>query len=98
MWDRIARFVFQFRLYLLALLVAATAFMGYHASKVQLSYDFTRAIPTDNPKYVVYEAFRQKFGEDGNLLVIGLQTDQLFKQGVFNDFTAFNSQLKSVAG
>lgn len=36
---------------LLILLIAATVFMGYEASKVKMSYDFAKAIPTDNPKY-----------------------------------------------
>ncbi len=98
MWESIARFVLRFRLLLLVMLVAATAFMGYHASKVQLSYELLRAIPTDNPKYVAYQDFRKKFGEDGNLMVIGVQTDKLFEQAVFNDYAAFNSQLKKIPG
>jgi predicted RND superfamily exporter protein len=98
MWGSIARFVLRFRLLLLGILVAATAFMGYHASKVQLSYELLRAIPTDNPKFVAYQDFRKKFGEDGNLMVIGVQTDKLFEQAVFNDYAAFNRQLKQVTG
>jgi len=57
--------------------------MAYRASRVKLSYDFTRTVPTDNPKYLAYQEFRQKFGEDGNLLVIGVQTDKLFQKAVF---------------
>jgi len=40
MWGSIARFVLKFRLFLLLILAAATAFMSYHASKVQMSYEF----------------------------------------------------------
>ncbi len=49
MWYRIAALVIKYRVALMVMLLAATAFMGYHASKVQLSYEFTNAIPTDNP-------------------------------------------------
>ena len=98
MWETIARFVLKFRLLLLLILVAATAFMGYHASKVQMSYEFSRAIPTDNPKYVTYQAFRKKFGEDGNLLVIGIQTKKLFEKDIFNDYIGLNNQIKKIAG
>jgi predicted RND superfamily exporter protein len=83
MWENIGRFVLKFRIPLLIVLFVATAFMGYHASKVQLSYEFAKAIPTDNPKYKAYQDFKKQFGEDGNLLVIGFQTDQLFKEGFF---------------
>jgi predicted RND superfamily exporter protein len=96
MWENIGRFVLKFRIPLLIVLLLATAFMGYHASKVQLSYEFAKAIPTDNPKYKAYQDFKKQFGEDGNLLVIGFQTDQLFKEGFFRDFREFNTQLKKV--
>ena len=80
MWYRLGQFILQYRIALLVLLLALTGFMGYHASKVQLSYDFTRAIPLDNPKYKAYQEFRKKFGDDGNLLVLGVQTDQFFNE------------------
>src|ERR1700689_1557146 len=98
MWESIARLVLKFRLYLLILLLAATAFMGYYASRGQMSYDFTKTVPSDNPKYVAYQAFRQKFGEDGNLLVVGVETDSLFQQSVFSDYVALGDQLRKIRG
>jgi predicted RND superfamily exporter protein len=72
--------------------------MGYHASKVQMSYEFSKAIPVDNPKYIEYQAFRQKFGEDGNLLVIGIQSDKFFQKDIFNDYAQINNQIKKIHG
>jgi uncharacterized protein len=80
------------------LLLGATAFMGWHASKVKLSYEFSRAIPTDNPKYQAYQEFRSKYGEDGNLLVIGIQTKDIFQQPIFNDYLKLHEDLKKTAG
>src|SRR5258708_12125580 len=98
MWESIARLVLKFRLYLLILLFFATAFMAYHATKVTLSYDSTRTIPTDNPKYLANQAFRQKFGDDGNLLVIAVQTDKLFQKDIFSDYISLNEEIKKVPG
>ncbi len=98
MWEVIARFVLRFRIGLLLLFLFATVFMGYHASQVQLSYEFSKAIPVDNPKYIAYQAFRQKFGDDGNLMVIGIQTDRFFEKDFFNDYTAFTAELKKIPG
>jgi len=70
--------------------------MAYFASKVQLSYEFAKAIPTDNPKYQEYLSFREKFGEDGNLLVIGVQTDNFFNLNTFNAFNNLTQELKSI--
>ncbi len=98
MWQSLGRFILKYRLPLLLLLAALTGFMAYHASKVELSYDFSRAIPVNNPKYKTYQEFRKKFGEDGNLLVIGIQTDKLFQEKVFNSYAELQRKLKKVYG
>jgi predicted RND superfamily exporter protein len=98
MWYRIAALVIKFRIALMALLLAATAFMAYHASRVQLSYEFTNAIPTDNPKYQAYQSFRKLFGEDGNLMVIGVQTDKFFTDRFFKDYTTLTKAIEKVQG
>ena len=93
MWEKIARFILRSRWMLLILLLALTVLMGYHASRVQMSYEFARAIPTDNPKYQAYQAFRSQFGEDGNLMAIGVQTEKLFQAPVFNDYAALAKEI-----
>ena len=59
MWKALGEGILRYKTILLIILLAATAFMGWHASKVKLSYDFARAIPTDNPKYQAYQEFRK---------------------------------------
>jgi predicted RND superfamily exporter protein len=70
--------------------------MGYHASKVQLSYEFAKAIPVDNPRYQQYLQFKEKFGEDGNLLVIGLDSKDLFTLPFFTDYQQLGNELKKI--
>ncbi len=98
MWYKAGKFILQQRLYLLIGLFVATAAMGWEASKVQLSYDFTRALPTDNPKYQEYQVFLKKFGGDGNTMVVGIETDQLFTLTIFNELGQLHKQLKKVPG
>ena len=97
MWQRLGKFVLQNRLVLLIILLLATVVMGYYASKVKLSYEFSRAIPTDNPKYQEYMAFKKKFGDDGNLLVIGIQSDKLFELNNFKAYRSLHNELKKVS-
>ncbi|MBS1604908.1 MAG: MMPL family transporter [Bacteroidetes bacterium] len=98
MWESIARLVLKYRLFWLIALLSVTGYMAFRASRVQLSYDFTKTIPTDNPKYQAYQEFRQRFGEDGNVLAIGVQTDKLFQLDVFTDYIALTERLKKVQG
>jgi uncharacterized protein len=98
MWRSLGQFILKYRLYLLLLLIAATAFMTYRASQVELSYEFARAIPTDHPKYKEYQEFRMKFGEEGNLLVIGIQTNKFFTETIFNNYAGLQKDLKKISG
>src|SRR5450432_2420149 len=98
MWKRLAKFVLQFRLPLLILLSGVTIVMAYFSSKVQLSYEFARSIPVDNPKYKEYLSFKEKFGYDGNLLVIGVQTHRIFELNTFRSFQKLHEGLKKIMG
>jgi predicted RND superfamily exporter protein len=98
MWKSVAQFILSYRLYLLFFLIGLTGFMAYHSGKVELNYEFARAIPTDHPKYKIYQEFRKKFGEDGNLLVIGIQTADFFKEKVFNSYSELQKNLKKING
>ena len=98
MWRSLAKFVIKNRFVLLAFLLLSTAAMGYFAYKVKLSYEFSKAIPTNNPKYVDYLNFKNKFGDDGNLLVVGITTKDLFRLGNFKLYQQLQQNLKSVAG
>jgi len=96
MWHKIAAFIIKYRLALLIALLADTAIMGYFATKVKLSYEFTSAVPTDNPKYLEYQNFRKQFGEDGNLMVIGVQTDKFFSTSFFNDYATLAKDIAKI--
>ena len=96
MWKRLGIFIIKYRLPLLIILTAVTTIMGYYASKVKLSYEFAKAIPIDNIKYKEYKAFREKFGDDGNVLVVGVQSDRLFEIGTFTKYALLHQQLKKV--
>src|ERR1700722_2623819 len=96
MWHNIAAFIIKFRIALLIILLVSTGIMGYFASQVKLSYEFTSAVPTDNAKYLEYQNFRKQFGEDGNLMVIGVQTKDFFSPAFFNDYAVLAKQVAKV--
>ncbi len=98
MWHRLADVILKFRLPILILLVSLTIFMGWKAREVQLSYEFTNAIPTDNPKYKTYQDFRKTFGEDGTTLVTGVETKDFFNPSFFRNYTALAYQWQAIPG
>lgn len=98
MWYSLGKFILKYRLAALLLLLALTSVMGFFASKVKLSYDFTKAVPTDNPKFKEFRNFTKKFGADGNTMVVGMQTDLFFEKDFFNGVGELHHRLKSIPG
>lgn len=98
MWQKLAKIVLKNRVVLLTILLMSTAVMGYYASKVKLAYEFSKAIPTDNPRYKDYVEFKKKFGDDGNLLVIGIQTKELFTVKNFSAYQQLRQSLGKIRG
>jgi predicted RND superfamily exporter protein len=68
--------------------------MGYYAIQVKLSYEYTKAIPSDNPKFIVYNDFVKKYGVDGTTVVVGFKTDQFYTKDFFNQVDALHKALK----
>lgn len=98
MWYRLGQFILKRRIILLFLLLMATGVMTYYATQVKLSYEFTRAIPTDNPKYQEYQSFLKKFGGDGNMLVLGFDSKDFYSVAYFNEVAVLQQALKQVVG
>src|SRR6476620_11428750 len=98
MWNRIARFIIQNRLFLILVIGVITLFMGYHASKVQMSYDFARTVPLNDPDQIQLLQFRKQFGEDGNIIAIGLKDSAIYEQRNFEAYRNLARNLKQISG
>ena len=98
MWYRLGQKILQYRRTSLILLAAITLVMGYYAVKVKLSYEFTKAIPEDNPTFSIYKKFVHQFGVDGTTMVVGFQTKDLFTQENFNALAQLQKDIKTIPG
>lgn len=98
MWGFIARFILKNRLFLFLTIVAITAFMGYAATKIQLSFEFARVLPVSDSTQIFYENFKKKFGEDGNVMVVGFEDKNLFQLEKFNDWRRVSEQVRNMEG
>jgi len=75
-----------------------TLFMGYQAKEVKLSYEMARMLPATDSTTIIYENFRKKFGEDGSVMFIGIQDNNLFSLNKFNDWYDLSIKLKRIQG
>ncbi len=98
MWNNIARLIIHNRLLLILVIGVITLFMAYQASKVQMSYDFARTVPLNDPDMVQLLEFRKQFGEDGNIIAIGLKDSSIYQQKNFEAYRRLARNLKQISG
>jgi uncharacterized protein len=72
MWTKLAHIVLKFRLSLIIFLGIITLFMAYQAKDLEMSYEFAQTVPMNDPDMVEFMKFKNQFGEDGNILAIGM--------------------------
>src|SRR5882724_4577702 len=98
MWDKVAAFIIRFRLPLIILIGLVTAVMGYYASKVEMSYDLARTVPADDPEMIFLQEFKKQFGEDANIIGLGVQDSSIYTLEKFNRFRELNKAIKNIPG
>lgn len=97
-WLQLGKNIVKYKVAALIFLGLSTFVMGYFAIQVKLSYEFTKAIPEDNPKFVIYKNFVKKYGVDGTTMVVGFQTDSFFTAGIFNQVANLQKDIKTIPG
>src|SRR5690349_238416 len=98
MWNRIAQLIIQYRLPLIVVIGLLTAVMGYFASRVQMSYDFARTVPPNDPDMIYLNEFKAQFGEDGNIIAVGVKDSALYQLKNFEAFRELTRDIKKISG
>lgn len=98
MWDNVARLIIKYRLSLILIITVVTAVMGYYATKVQMSYDFARTVPLNDPDMVMLQNFREQFGEDGNVIAVGFKDSAIYEQKNFEAYRDLARTVRQISG
>ena len=94
MWYRLGQNILKYKKTYLFFILLSTVVMGYFAVQIKLSYEYTKAIPSDNPKFIVYNEFVKKYGVDGTTVVVGFKTDQFYTKDFFNRVDTLHKTIK----
>src|SRR5437870_62062 len=98
MFEAAARIILRYRFITLIVLIALTCVMAFLTSKVQLSYEAARILPLTDSTYSQYLKFKEKFGEDGTVMVIGFQSDSLWNQPLLAGWYDLTNDIKKIEG
>ena len=98
MWTKFSHRIIRYRIVLVALIGVITVFMGYHARKIEMSYDLATVVPPDDPDMIKLQEFRSLFGEDGNILAIAVKDSTVFEQENFRRFKYMTEEINKIKG
>ena len=97
-WKGVAELILNHRLKFLALIGLITLFMGFQISRLELSYELPKILPQNDDSFKIYEDFKKQFGEDGNVMVIAIQSKNIYDLNIFNDWYDLNQKIKGIDG
>lgn len=93
-WELIARVVLRNKILMLSIIVAATIFLSMQWKNIHFTFTEANMLPSDNIANVEYNAFLDKFGEEGNLVIIGVKDNTFFTPTAFKAWNTLMNSLK----
>lgn len=94
-WDVVARLILRNKIAILVLIVATTVFFSGQWDNMRFSHTEANLLPDDHETNVVYNNFLEIFGEEGNLIVLGVKDSTLFTVEKLNAWNRLSDDFKS---
>ncbi|GJM62367.1 MULTISPECIES: efflux RND transporter permease subunit [Persicobacter] len=98
MWNQFAQFVLRYRLALIMIIGVITVFMYYQGKDIEMSYEFGSTVPKTDSEMITFLNFREDFGEDGNLLAIGMKDSAVYELENFRRLKYLGEELNKIRG
>ncbi|MEI7594645.1 MAG: MMPL family transporter [Bacteroidota bacterium] len=98
MWFALAKSILKNRFYYILVILGITIFMGYHARNVRMSYEIVRMLPENDTALLEYNEFKGRFGEDGNVLVVGVNNPNMFRLKDLKSWYDLGNDIRAVEG
>ncbi|MBR99024.1 MAG: transporter [Flavobacteriaceae bacterium] len=92
-WSNVANLILKNRIKILLLILGLTFFWSNQWKNIQFTYTEAKLLPDDHPESLIYDKFKSQFGEEGNLIVIGVKDSLLFSEKNFNQWNKLSQKI-----
>ena len=93
-WELIARIILKNRIIILGIILAITVFLGLQWKNLAMTYTEANLLPEKHIANKQYQDFLNKFGEEGNLIVIGFKDNSFFTPKAYAAWNELMTGLK----
>lgn len=91
-WEGVARIILRNKIFILIVIIMATVFLSMQWKHMRFTYTEANMLPDDHDVNLTYNDFLEVFGEEGNLIVLGVKDPSVF---TVNQFNAWNRLAES---
>lgn len=92
-WGVLARFILRNRTGILVVIALITVLLALQWKNMRFTYTEANLLPDDHPINLEYDEFLKHFGEEGNLIVMGVKDSTIFTP---KKFEAWNQLSKDI--
>jgi predicted RND superfamily exporter protein len=93
-WDNVARLILRNRIVILSAILLITIGLSTQWKNLQFTHTEANLLPDDHPVNLEYNQFLSQFGEEGNLIILGIENSEL---DTYQKFNAWNQLSDSIA-
>jgi hypothetical protein len=94
-WNGVARLILRNREVVLGLLILVTVFMVFQWRHIEFTHTEANLLPDDHPINEEYNRFVDRFGEEGNLIILGISNNSLNNYQQFNAWNKLADTLET---
>ncbi len=85
-WTKVASIILRNRFLVLLLIAVVTIFLALQIKNTRFSFAEANLLPEDHEANIEYNKFLEIFGEEGNLIILGVKDSTLFTPKKFNNW------------
>ena len=94
-WEQVARVILKNRITILIAIAILTIFLSLQWKNIEMTYTEANLLPKKHIVNQQYQDFLGKFGEEGNLIVIGFKDNTFFTPKAFTAWSELMNSLKA---
>ena len=93
-WEAVARLILRNRIVILIMIGLGTTLMVSQWNKMRFSYTEANLLPDQHHVNLDYNTFLDIFGEEGNIIVLGVKDSTLLTAQNFNAWNSFSKSIE----
>lgn len=94
-WEGVARIILRNKIFILIAIILATVFFSMQWKHMRFTNTEANMLPDDHEVNLTYNDFLEVFGEEGNLIVLGIKDTSVFTVKQFNAWNKLAESFKS---